>query len=84
MAFRRFVNRRGCPKFCYSDNGTNFVAGEKELRESLLKLNQEQIENQMSQRGIVWKFNSPSSSAFWRSMGAFSEVGESRNEAGAP
>jgi hypothetical protein len=31
MAYRRFVARRGTPKKIYSDNGTNFVAGKKEL-----------------------------------------------------
>ena len=32
-AVRRFINLRGCPTTVYSDNGTNFQAGEGE-RES--------------------------------------------------
>ena len=32
MAFQRFVARRGKPAKVWSDNGTNFTAGEKELR----------------------------------------------------
>jgi hypothetical protein len=32
MAFRRFTNLRGKVAICYSDNGTNLVAGEKELK----------------------------------------------------
>ena len=36
-AFRRFVRLRGCPTTIFSDNDTNFRAGEKELRESLSK-----------------------------------------------
>ena len=32
-AFSRFISRRGRPKVVYSDNGTNLVAGEKELRQ---------------------------------------------------
>ncbi|KFD47370.1 hypothetical protein M513_11733 [Trichuris suis] len=35
MAFRRFVDRRGTPAVAYSDNGTNFVAAERELRTCL-------------------------------------------------
>nr|CAH0105425.1 unnamed protein product [Daphnia galeata] len=31
MALRRFISIRGCPKVIYSDNGTNLLAGEKEL-----------------------------------------------------
>ena len=31
-AFRRFVNRREPPKFTYSENGTNFVDAEREIR----------------------------------------------------
>ena len=34
-AFFRMINRRGVPKEVYSDNGTNFVAGERELREAV-------------------------------------------------
>ena len=34
-AFRRFVARRGMPEKVFSDNGTNFVGGDDELRRSL-------------------------------------------------
>lgn len=34
-AFRRFVARRGMPKEIFSDNGTNFVGAEKQLRQSV-------------------------------------------------
>ena len=34
-ALRRFINLRGCPTTVCSDNGTNFQAGERELRELL-------------------------------------------------
>ena len=36
--FRRFVNRRGPPKFMYSDNGTNFVGAEREISQAIEKL----------------------------------------------
>ena len=38
-AFERFCNRRGKPKKVYSDNGTNFVGGEREMRDALAEWN---------------------------------------------
>ena len=35
-ALRRYINTRGCPKPMYSDNSTNFHAGERMLCESLI------------------------------------------------
>lgn len=32
-ALKRFISRRGCPANMYSDNGTNFVAANKEIKE---------------------------------------------------
>jgi len=34
-AYRRFVTIRGRPRVVFSDNGTNLVAGERELRQAL-------------------------------------------------
>ena len=56
---RRFINLRGCPTTVYSDNGTNFQAGEKELRELLNDWNQESIHKFLHQKNIRWKFNPP-------------------------
>ncbi|XP_057371747.1 uncharacterized protein LOC130692630 [Daphnia carinata] len=38
LCFSRFVSLRGRPKVVYSDNGTNFVATEQELRQALKNL----------------------------------------------
>jgi len=35
QALRRFMSVRGCPKEIWSDNGTNFVGAEKEIRRSI-------------------------------------------------
>ena len=42
-AFRRFISRRGTVKKMRSDNGTNFVGAERELRTEIAHWNQEQI-----------------------------------------
>ncbi|XP_043219625.1 uncharacterized protein LOC122380499 isoform X1 [Amphibalanus amphitrite] len=62
MAFRRFVARRGRPRVVWSDNGSNLVAGEKELKVCLDEWNQEKIVDELSQRQIDWRFNPPNAS----------------------
>lgn len=61
-ALRRFIARRGKPKKMYSDNGTNLVGAEKELREMLRTWNQEKINNALTQEGVEWHFNPPGAS----------------------
>ncbi len=61
-ALRRFICRRGQVKEIRSDNGTNFVATEKELKQTLKEWNLDKIENALSQRGIKWIFNPPTGS----------------------
>ena len=58
-ALRRFICRRGQPEVIRSDNGTNFVGGEKELRLAINEWNQHKIEDFLQQRNIVWKLNPP-------------------------
>jgi hypothetical protein len=55
-AFSRFKERRGRPVEVISDNGTNFIGGERELRENLKAINQTAVEQWMVQREIRWKF----------------------------
>ncbi|XP_074657307.1 uncharacterized protein LOC141910513 [Tubulanus polymorphus] len=62
MSFRRFIARRGRPATVYSDNGTNLKSGERELRHSLDALNQQRINDEMSQRQIQWFYNPPTAS----------------------
>ncbi|KAG1655535.1 hypothetical protein GQR58_024454 [Nymphon striatum] len=60
--FRRFVCRRGYPEKVYSDNGTNFVGGESELRRSLSEISKHEIEQYAVRHNIEWHFNPPSAS----------------------
>ena len=62
MALRRSISRRGQVKEICSDNGTNLVGGEKELRLAIKDWNQEQIHNFLVQKEIKWIFNPPTAS----------------------
>ncbi|XP_077969292.1 uncharacterized protein LOC144423012 [Styela clava] len=57
--FQRFINRRGRPRKMYSDNGTNFIGAERELREGIQNWNQNQISKVMQQQNIEWCFSVP-------------------------
>jgi len=61
-ALRRFTARRGQVRELRSDNGTNFVGAERELRKAIEQWNQEQIHDVMLQKGIQWSFNPPAGS----------------------
>jgi hypothetical protein len=57
--FRRFISRRGFPVKVFSDNGTNFVGANTELKKALKELSQKDIETYALQRNIDWHFNPP-------------------------
>ncbi|XP_011700862.1 PREDICTED: uncharacterized protein LOC105457721 [Wasmannia auropunctata] len=62
-ALRRFVARRGLPAHVYSDNGTNFVGANNQLKELYALLNSEEHQNLVNrfanERRIVWHFIPP-------------------------
>ena len=60
LALRRFMGTYGKPKTLHSDNGTNFIAVEKELLGKIQARNKEQkIENFLERKGLEWKFQPP-------------------------
>lgn len=61
-ALKRFIARRGQVSEMRSDSGTNFVGGERELREAIRKWNQDQINDALLNKGIQWVFNPPTGS----------------------
>ena len=59
-AFTRMTSRRGTPAYVISDNGTNFVGAEPELRELVEALDADRITQETSKyHPIDWKFNPP-------------------------
>nr|XP_039272687.1 uncharacterized protein LOC120346953 [Styela clava] len=62
MSLRRFISRRGQVVEIRSDNGTNFVSGEQELRNSIKTWNQNQIHRFLLQKNIKWLFQTPAAS----------------------
>ncbi|XP_044588714.1 uncharacterized protein LOC123267892 [Cotesia glomerata] len=67
-AFGRFMGRRGVPSNVYSDNGTNFVGANNQLRELYLlftsKSHQDSVHEYAVRKNIIWTFNPPLSPHF--------------------
>ncbi|KAK7944873.1 hypothetical protein WMY93_000601 [Mugilogobius chulae] len=63
MAFRRFIARRGRPAEVYSDQGTNFKGGERELREAFTEMSPE-LQEQLAKQQITFRFNPPAAPHF--------------------
>ena len=63
MAFRRFVSRRGKPFELISDCGTNFRAGEAELRKAFQAMAPD-LKQQLAHTQVNFQFNPPSSPHF--------------------
>ena len=56
-ALIRMINRRGVQEEILSDNGTNFVAANKELCELICK--DPKVQTNTTKKGIKWIFNPP-------------------------
>ena len=52
MALRRFISRRGYPLQIMSDNGTNIVGANNELKKCSKELNQKNIKNELLTHNI--------------------------------
>ena len=61
VAMRNFIARRGTPQEFFSDNGTNFVGAERELREALQTLNKERLMVAFTSTTTKWTFIPPGS-----------------------
>ena len=64
-AFVRMTSRRGTPNYVISDNGTNYIGAERELRGLIEGLDQDRIVRETTKfHQIDWKFNPPSAPHF--------------------
>lgn len=63
MSLRRFIARRGKPFELLSDNGTNFVGGDKELRAAYEAM-MPQLKEQLAEQQISFKFIPPGAPHF--------------------
>ena len=65
MALRRFLARRGSVRSIWSDNGTNFVGANNELKKALKEMDHQKIKNYLqgnSTDWILWHKNPPGAS----------------------
>ncbi|CAH2091441.1 unnamed protein product [Euphydryas editha] len=66
-AFRRFVSRRGLCQHLYSDNGTNFVGADRELRLMFNRAKSQapdEIAQLLANEGTTWHFIPPQAPNF--------------------
>ena len=63
-AFTRMTTIRGWPKKMVSDNGSNFIAADREIGELVVELDQEQIRHTTANKGVEWYGNPPASLHF--------------------
>nr|CAI5852863.1 unnamed protein product [Callosobruchus analis] len=56
---RKFVSRRGKPRYVYSDNGRNFVGAHSELKElrHFLQTHETELIEIFKRENIIWKFS---------------------------
>ncbi|XP_064637164.1 uncharacterized protein LOC135493621 [Lineus longissimus] len=59
MAFSRMTSRRSVPEDVLTDNGSNFIAGERKLREFAVDWNKVQTTIAYQNKGLKWHFNPP-------------------------
>ena len=61
LRLRRFISRRGYPLEIFSDNGTNVIGGERELRGAISEIDQNKIYIELKTKRIKWNFSPPAS-----------------------
>ena len=60
MAFRRFLSVRGSStKIIYSDNGSNFLGAESEMKRGLERIKRQEVCRELSPQGIEFRHSPP-------------------------
>ena len=65
LALRRFIARCGSVRSIISDNGTNFVGADNELKKAFSEINHQQIQHFLANSGadwLIWSRNAPAAS----------------------
>lgn len=75
-AFSRMVATKGRPEKVTSDNGTNFVGTERELRELVQAMDQGRIADNAASDGIRWNWKPPLGSHFGGVFESLVKVGK--------
>ena len=71
MVLRCFISRRGKPQEIFSDNGTNFIGADRELRECVQSLEQDKVDHFLIDSGVKWNFippNAPHFGGAWEAL----------------
>ena len=61
QVLRRFFAVRGCPSLMISDNGSQLVGAERELREMVKGWDTNKLREFSAEKGMQWKFTTPAS-----------------------
>ena len=59
QVLRRFFALRGVPSMMMSDNGTQFIGAERQLREMIEGLDKEKLREYSAEKGMTWQFSTP-------------------------
>ncbi|XP_060808849.1 uncharacterized protein LOC132903787 [Amyelois transitella] len=59
MSLRRLIARRGCPSLIYSDNATTFRGADRELKQAVRAIDNEELIRFGSIRQLEWRFIAP-------------------------
>ena len=62
LLLMRFLNRRGHVKELRSDNGTNFVGANREIKEAIEHIDDGKVRSELLQHGCKWVFYPPGAS----------------------
>ena len=62
QCFSRFCNRRLTPELLVSDNSSNFVGAERELRDGIRRCTTHLVLSKLERKGVNWRFNPPGAS----------------------
>ena len=62
LVLMRFLNRRGYVKEPRSNNGSNFVGANREIKEAIEQIDKEKVGRELQERGCKWVFHPPGAS----------------------